>query len=138
MRDRKRCVNDAQLRRYLGGAAMKAQVGATAGFPHHFNLQPVHAPADAGSQCLGGGFFGGKSSGKAFGRVAFAQAVSLFGGREDSIQKPLSIALKRLLNARDFNQVSAAPDYHAVYQPNIRGDTFLPPLSCNTTSAPSI
>ena len=120
MGDRKRGVSDSQLRRYLRSSAVKAQVGATAGFSHHFNLEPIHASADAGSQGLGGGFLRGKSSGKALRRVAFAQAVSLFGGGKDAIQKPLSIALKRLLNPRDFNQVGTAPNDHAVYQPNIR------------------
>src|SRR5579863_8328391 len=64
MRDRKGGVSDTQLRRDLCSAAVKAEVGATAGFPHHFDLQPVHAPADPGSQGLCGGFLGGKSSGE--------------------------------------------------------------------------
>jgi len=120
MRDRKRGVSYAQLRGNLGGAAMEAQVGATAGLPHHFDLQPVHASADACSEGLGAGLFGGKPSGQAFGRIAFAQAVGLLGGGEDAIQKSLSVALKRLLDARDFNQVNTAADDHAVYQTNIR------------------
>ncbi len=120
MRDGKRGVSHAQLRGNLSGAAMEAEIGATAGFPHHFNFEPIHAPAYAGSEGLGGSLFGGKSSGQTFGGVSFAQTVGLLGGREDAIQKALSVALKRLLNARNFNQVSAAADDHAVYQPNIR------------------
>ncbi len=120
MRDRKRGMSDAQLPRNLSGTAFEAQGGATTGFPHHFNLQPVHAAADTRSKGLGGGFFGGKSSGQAFGSIAFAQAVGLLGGGKDAIQKPLSVALKRLLNPRDFNQVNTTADDHAVYQPNIR------------------
>jgi len=119
MRDRERGVSDAQLRRNLGGSAVEAQVGTTAGFPHNFNLQPVHSTADAGSQRLGGSLLGRKSSGQAFGRIAFSQAIRLLGGREDAIQKPLPVALKRLLNTRDFDKVSAAANDHAVYQLNI-------------------
>ena len=114
-------MSNAELRCNFCGAAVKAEAGASARFAHHLDLQPVHAAADAGAKRFGGGFFGGKSSGQAFGRIAFAHAVGLFGGGEDPIQKPLSEALKRLLDARDFNQVNAAADNHAVYQANISG-----------------
>ena len=121
MGDRKCRMSHAKLHRNLGGAAVEAEVGAASRLPHHFNLEPVHTPADAGSESLGGGLFGGKSSGKAFGGIAFAQAVGLLRWCEDTIQEPGAKALKRLMNARDFNKVNAATDNHVEYQPNIWG-----------------
>ena len=74
------CVGDTEVRGNLGGPAVEAQVGATAGLPHHLNLQPVHPAADSGAQGLGGRLLGGKSRGQALGSIALAHAVGLLRG----------------------------------------------------------
>ena len=61
--------------------AMEAKRGPSAGFAHHFDLQPGYTAAYACSQRLGACFLGGKPGRQAFGRLAFAQAIGLLGGR---------------------------------------------------------
>lgn len=121
VRNRKRRMSHAELPGNLGRSAMKAEIGPTPRFPYYLDLQPVHPTADARPKRLGGCLFGGKSSGQAFTCITFPQTVGLLGRGENAVQEPLSKTVQRLLNARDFNQVRAAADDHAVYQPNIRG-----------------
>jgi len=118
VRKRKSCMSYAEPGGNLGCAAMKANAGPTAGFADHLDFQPIHAAADSGAESLSTGFFGGKSSREAFRRVALAQGIGLLPGRENTIEKTLSEALDRLLNACYLNQINSAADDHSEYQAN--------------------
>ena len=87
--DGKGGVGHAQARGNLGGAPVKPERGPSAGFADHFDLQPAHAMADAGSQGLGACFLGGKAGGKALSGLALAQAIGLFRAGVDAVEKAL-------------------------------------------------
>ena len=124
MRDGEGGVSNAEVRGSFGGASAKADAGSPARFPHHFDFKPAHTPADSGSQCFGRSLFGGEAGCEAFSSVSLAHAVGLFGRGVNPIEEALAKTLQRLLNARDFNEVDAAADNHAVYQPTIRTEQF--------------
>ena len=124
MSDRQGRVSNAEVGCDFRRPAVKAEGWATARFANHFDFEPVHAPTDAGSQCFSASFLGGKACSEALGRIPFAQAISLFRSGEDAIEEALSEALKRLLDARNFNKINAAADNHAVYQANIPRQVF--------------
>ena len=116
MRQGQGYVSDSHGRCQLRGTSMKPQCGPSPGFANHLNLQPVHAPADPGSQGLCAGLLGRKTGGETLGSLMFALAVRPFRASEDSVQETLSESFQGLLNAPDFNQVDTASDDHSVYQ----------------------
>jgi predicted lipid-binding transport protein (Tim44 family) len=87
--DGKRGAGYAQAGGNLGGAPVKPEGGPSAGLAHDLDLQPAYAVADARSQGLGSGFLGGKAGGKALGGLALAQAIGLFRGGVDAVEKAL-------------------------------------------------
>src|SRR5271170_4950520 len=113
-------MGNTELRGNLCGPATEAQVGAPTRFADHLDLKPIHSAADSGAECLGSRFLCGKPCRQTLGSISFAHAVGLLRRRENAIKKPLAKALERLLDACYFNQVNAAADNHAVYQPNTR------------------
>lgn len=121
VRKRKSCMGYAEPGCKLRGTAMEADAGTPARLANHLDFQPVNAPAYPRTKRLGGGLFGGKSSCEAFGRVALAHAIGLLSGGENAIEKALSVAFVRLLNAFNLNQVNTAANDHSEYQTNIRG-----------------
>ena len=70
-------AGDAEPGGNLGGAAMEAKDGPAGEFADHFEFEPGHTKAYASAECLGAGYLGCKSGGKALSRFALAQAVSL-------------------------------------------------------------
>ena len=113
---RKRGANHAQSCGNLRGAAMEPQAGPSARFADHFDLQPVHPVADAGSQRLGSGLLGRKAGRKALGGVALAQAIGLLRRGVHAIEKARAVAIHRLLDAPDLHQIDSGADDHLVYQ----------------------
>jgi GNAT superfamily N-acetyltransferase len=79
----------AQAGGNLGGAPVEAEGGPSAWLADDLDLQPAYAEADARSQGLGSRLLGGKAGGKALGGVALAQAIGLFRGGVDAVEKAL-------------------------------------------------
>ena len=100
----------------LGRTAVKAKRGTAARTADHLDFQPVHAPADSGSQRFGGGLFGGKTGGKALGRIAFPQAILLLSRSENPIKKARSEPVHRFLDSTDLNHIDSGSHDHDAYE----------------------
>ncbi len=95
---------------------MKVERGPSPRFSNDFDFEPIHASADSRAQGLGTRFFGGKSRREAFRWPSSAQAIGLFRGREDSIEKARTEALHRIVDPSNLNHIDAATDDHSAYQ----------------------
>jgi len=93
--------------RNLGCAAVEAEGWPAAGFADDLDLKPVDAVADACSQGFRSSLLGGEAGSKAFGRIALAQAIGLFRGSVDAIEKAAAVAIHGLLDAPDLSQIDA-------------------------------
>ncbi len=117
--ERERNMSDTEPRGALSGATVEAKRGVRAGCAPDLNFQPCDAAADAGSESLGAGFFGGEAGGKTFGGFfALAQAVSLLFGGEDATEKTAAEALDGIADATNLCRVNTCADNHAGLQAN--------------------
>jgi hypothetical protein len=92
---------------------VKLEGGPSAGLTRDLDLQPTDAVADARSQGLGSGLFGGKPRGKALRGLALAQAIGLLRRRVHAVEKALPKAIHGLLDTPDLCQVDSGADNHA-------------------------
>lgn len=128
MGQRELCVEDAGALREFQRAAVEGERWPAAGMPHHFNLKPCDALADAGAERLGRRFLCCKARRQAFCSVLLAQAVSLLGLGVDTIEEALAEAIHGIPDALDVHQVDARAYDHDEYE----GTT--PALPCNFLS----
>lgn len=100
-------MTSAQPFGVYGGLAEKPERRLAGGQIDHFDVFPGDAAGEPGSDCFHQRLFGGKARGEAFVPVGFAERVGNFARGEDSLEEAVSETGMRLLNARDFSQVSA-------------------------------
>jgi hypothetical protein len=79
----------------------------------NLKLIPRDSPADAGTERLRSRFFGGETSGEAFRTCPSTAAVGDLIIGVNSPQKSFAVALDRLRDTLNLNQVHASPDQHA-------------------------
>jgi len=114
--DRERRMYHAQPFCNLGGTPVKLDCGPSTRFADHFDLQPADPKADSRPKGLGACLLGRKARRKAFGGIAFSQAVGLFGSGKNTVKEAIAIAVHGLLNSPDLCQIDSGADDHAVYQ----------------------
>jgi len=94
------------------GLAGEANGGALAGETDDLDVVPGDAVAQAGSDGLEAGFFGGKAGGQAFGGVGLGQAIAeLFRGK-NTAKEALPKALYGGLDPGDFGDVNSCAYNH--------------------------
>src|SRR5262245_35568104 len=91
------------------------------GFVHHSQVAPEHAAAEARPQRLGTGFLGGIALGIGRGTLSPSVRLAALDLSENSIRKPLAIALERLLDPPYINHVIAKANDHL--RPRLPGFT---------------
>ncbi len=101
----------------LGGAAGEVQFRMLAGAAAHLDFAPANALRNAGAKCFGGGLFGTEARREAFCRAA-ALAVAVFHlcRSEDSMEEAIAKARDGVADPRNFHQVGAGAENHAMLQ----------------------
>ena len=95
------------------GGAMQLQLRGAAS-PYHLDVAPQHAVRMPRAERLHSGFLGSKAPSEMNGRVPAAHTVRHLGLGENTVGKPLAVALDRDGNARDVCGVEPdSDDVHA-------------------------
>ena len=98
-----------QLRQPRGRAAGQRHGRLAAGQVDHAHVAPEHAVRHAGAQRLGAGLLGGEALGVGGRAPCPALGPGLLDLGEDALDEALAIALQRLLDAADVDQVAPMP-----------------------------
>ncbi len=93
---------------------MKTNAGPSTRLSHYLNLQPAYTGTDTGAKRLGRSFFGGEPGCKALCRFALAQAVGLFRIKIDTVEETPSVAIHRVMDARNLHHVNSGAGNHAI------------------------
>lgn len=92
---------------------MELQRRPTARLAYNLDLAPVHAETNAGAESFGSSLFGGEARCEAFGGVALAQTVGLFGLGVDAVKKTHTEAVHRVLDALNLDKVNSCAYDHS-------------------------
>src|SRR6266702_1869326 len=112
VRQRERDGGDSQVAGAFGCAAGEFEAGLAAGFPRHFEFEPVDPVADSGAEGLRSGLFGGEAGCEAFGGVFLALAVGDLARSVDAAQEAVAKPGDALRDACDLHQVGPYANNH--------------------------
>src|ERR1700693_5506463 len=102
VRQGKRNVGRTQLRRELGGLAVKDERGPSPGLAGDFNIAPAHPVIPPCPDCLHACFLGGEARCVPFGAIGLRLAVLNLAVGKNPFQEALAMALNRLSNPRNL------------------------------------
>jgi len=140
MGEREVGADHALLSGNFRGAAMKTQAWPAARLTDDFDLEPVDSEADAGTERLGGGLFGGKTGGKALGGTALSHAIALLLSKIDAIEKTRPIAIHGVLDACDLDDIDSGAGNHNIFHATTKEPCCAPAVLgsvCNRSGAES-